>query len=318
MVDETPVRVVFMGTPAFAVPSLEALAKKGYEILAVITQPDKPKGRGRVNAPPPVKECALGLGLEVLQPEGVRGQEFIGRLKAFAPELIVVVAYGKILPKAVLGIPGLGCVNVHSSLLPAYRGAAPVNWAIINGDRETGVTTMFMDEGMDTGPVLMKRATRVDKKETAGELLERLSVIGADLLIETIEGLRGASLKPVPQPEAGVSYAPLLKKEDGRIDWTKEAREVDFHVRGFSPWPGAFTSVKGKSLKIHGGGVVDVQGEELGRPGEIFSVSEGALNVVCGARSIYGITELQLEGKRRMKTEDLLRGFSIESGDKLG
>ena len=310
-----------MGTPAFAVPSLEALSRKGYEILSVVTQPDKPRGRGRALAPPPVKECALALGLPVLQPGSIRGVEFLDELTGLAPDVIIVVAYGKILPKGVLGLPKLGCVNVHSSLLPAYRGAAPVNRAIINGDSESGVTTMFMDEGMDTGPVLMKRATPIGGKETAGELLKRLSVMGAELLIETIEGVNGGTLKPVSQPESGVSYAPLLKKEDGRIDWTKTASEVDFHVRGFSPWPGAFTSVRGKSLKVHGGGVVDMEtdGKEPGRPGEVFySVTDGSINVVCGSGSVYAVTELQLEGKRRMKTEDLLRGFKIESGEKLG
>ncbi len=307
-----------MGTPGFAVPSLEALASKGLEVLSVITQPDKPRGRGRALAPPPVKVCALGLGLPVLQPDSIRGEEFACELTGLAPDVVVVVAYGKILPKGLLGIPKLGCVNVHSSLLPAYRGAAPVNWAIINGDSESGVTTMFMDEGMDTGPVLMKRATGIGDKETAGDLLNRLSVIGAELLIETIDGLTGGTLKPSPQPESGVSVAPLLKKEDGRIDWRKSARDVDFHVRGFSPWPGAFTSVKGKSLKVHAGGVVETQGDGARRPGEVYSVSGSAINVVCGAGSLYGITELQLEGKRRMKTEDLLRGFRIESGELLG
>ncbi len=242
-------RIVFMGTPDFAVPSLKALIDAGFTIPAVVTRPDRPKGRGRALAMPPVKEVALKHGIQVLQPERIKEAEFLHTLKILAPELIVVVAYGKILPAVILAMPPKGCINLHSSLLPRYRGAAPINWAIIKGERESGVTTMIMDEGMDTGPILLQEALPIGDDDTAQTLHDRLSDWGAGLLATTVSRVVDETIQPVPQDDSKATYAPMLKKEDGSIEWKSDAGTINNLVRGRFPWAGAYTRWNGKSLK---------------------------------------------------------------------
>jgi methionyl-tRNA formyltransferase len=304
-------RAVFMGTAPFALPALQSLADS-EEVIAVITQPDRPRGRGQEVAPPPAKEFAEGLGLQVLQPERVKDPPFITQLEGLGPDVIVVAAFGQILPPAVLDLPRLGCVNVHPSLLPKYRGAAPINWAIINGEPKTGVTTYLMDEGMDTGPILLVREVEIGPDETAQELGERLADVGGKLVVETIKGLKEKSLQPIPQDEQGVSYAPLLKKTDGLIQWEEEAEQIRNRIRGMIPWPAAFTWWKGKRMKLFRGKT----GDGAGAPGEITS-TDGGVEVICGVGSLF-IEELQLEGGKRMGWEEFTRGHQLTSGESLG
>lgn len=306
-------RIVFMGTPAFAVPSLEALIKAGHEVLAAVTQPDKPAGRGQVSQGCPVKAFALKHGIPVLQPTKVREEGFIEKLKELSPGIMAVVAYGKILPASILSIPPMGCVNLHASLLPKYRGAAPINWAIINGEKETGACSMLMDEGMDTGPVYFCEKTPIGPEETAEELGKRLSLLGAGLLARTIGLMLEGGVTPAAQEHALATMAPILKKEDGRINWAAPARRVADHVRGFYPWPGAFTSWKGL-LKVHRGRAVehDTQGVE---PGTIVEARD-AVRVAC-LEGAYEITELQPENKKRMAASDFVKGYRIQKGDRL-
>jgi len=306
-------KIVFMGTPEFAVPSLRALAESGDEVVALVAQPDKPSGRGRKLTPPPTKQLAGELGIPVLQPSGIRTDEFVRELKKLNPDLICVVAYGKILPKAVLDLPRLGCINVHASLLPEYRGAAPINWAIARGEKVTGVTTMMMDEGMDTGDVLLQREMPIDDEDTGKTLSGKLSQLGAELLIETIELLRKGELRPQKQDESRATYAPLLKKEDGRIDWGKPAVEIGNLVRGMLPWPGAFTTLGGKLLKVFKVRVLEGQG----RPGEVIESQSGVLRVGTGEGTIE-IEELQIEGGKRLDSKAFLAGRKIEPGTVLG
>lgn len=240
-------RVVFMGTPDFAVPSLELLIRHGYEVCAVYTQPDKPKGRGHKLQAPPVKELALRHNIPVFQPVNLRGEDTQREIQAWNADVIVVVAYGKLLPKAVLDAPKLGCVNVHGSLLPKYRGAAPIQWTVLNGDKTAGVTTMFMAEGMDTGDMLLKAETPVGEEETSGQLFDRLKDLGAQLLIETLEKLEQGALTPIPQEEAQATHAPMLSKELSLVDWTKPAHQVHDLIRGLNPWPSAASYLDGKS-----------------------------------------------------------------------
>ncbi len=242
--------IVFMGTPDFACPTLQTLIDRGERLLAVVTQPDRPKGRGHKLMPPPVKELALAHDIPVLQPHRVRASAFVDSIRQLAPELIVVVAFGQILPKALLDIPPRGCVNVHASLLPRYRGAAPLNWCIINGETETGVTTMLMDTGLDTGPMLLKRATPIDENEDIVSLHDRMASLGAELLAETLDGLREGRIEPQAQDDSLSCYAPLLKKEHGLIDWQRPARQIHNQVRGLAAWPGAQTLLNGQALKL--------------------------------------------------------------------
>ncbi len=300
-----------MGTPRFAVPSLRALVSAGHDVVAVVTQPDKPKGRGRRTAPPPVKCEAVSHGIQVLQPAKIRTDEFALCLEGLEPEVVCVVAYGKILPKRVLDIPPRGCINVHASLLPKYRGAAPVNWAIIRGERTTGVTTMLMDEGMDTGDILLQRQVAIEDDD-AETLAERLSHVGAELLVETLEALERGALTPRPQDDSAATYAPMLKKEMGLIDWSRDAEEIRNLVRGLRPWPGAYTQWGEKTLKVIR--AVVAQGE--GRPGEVIEASTSL--VVAAGRGALRIEELQLEGSKRMGAADFLRGHRIETGTVLG
>jgi methionyl-tRNA formyltransferase len=302
------ISTIFMGTPDFAVPSLKALLDAGADIKAVITQPSKPRGRNQAVADSPVKEFALSRGLRILEPTRLRDEDFLLELAAIKPELIAVVAYGKILPKAVLELPGLGCVNVHGSLLPAYRGAAPINWAIINGEEKTGVTTMLMDEGMDTGDMLLTEELLIDSAETAGELFERLKLVGAELLVRTVSELKTGKLTPIKQDESLASYARILKKKDGEVDWTLSATEIERRIRGFNPWPGAFTYLNGKLVKLHTGS--SLAGDSEQKPGAIVELSNDGIVVNCG-KGLLRITELQIEGKRRMRAADFIKGYEL-------
>lgn len=304
-------RTVFMGTAPFALPTLRSLADT-EEVIAVITQPDRPRGRGREVAPPPTKELAAVLGLQVLQPERVKDPSFVAQLEELRPDVIVVAAFGQILPPAVLDLPPVGCINVHPSLLPKYRGAAPINWAIINGESKTGVTTYFMDDGMDTGPILLVREIEIGADETAQELGEQLAVIGGEIAAETMQGLKEKNLQPIPQDEKGATYTPLLKKSDGLIHWEEEAGRIRNQIRGMLPWPVAFTWWQGKRMKLFRSRV----GDGTGAPGEITSVDTG-LEVACGTGSLY-IEELQLEGGRKMGWDEFTRGHQLTVGEKLG
>ena len=287
-------RVVFMGTPDFAVPSLQKLLDAGFEVCAVYTQPDKPKGRGHKLQAPPVKELALRHEIPVFQPASLRKEEVQQELQSFQPDVIVVVAYGKILPKAVLDLPRLGCINVHGSLLPKDRGAAPIKWTVRNGEGAGGDTTMFMGEGLDTGDMLLKAETPVGAEETAGQLFDRLKDLGADLLLETLEKLERGKLTPVPQNEEDVTHAPMLSKELSVIDWSKPARELHDLIRGLNPWPSAYSYLDGKKLKIHASRVAEGSGEA----GKAFS-KDGNLLVYCGKDALE-LTEIQTENGKRM------------------
>lgn len=302
-----------MGTPQFACPTLQRLIDRGDEIPAVVTQPDRPKGRGQKSVPPPVKELAERHGLPVLQPIKVRAPEFIESVREMNPDVVVVVAFGRILPKALLEIPRYGCINVHASLLPRYRGAAPLNWCIINGETETGVTTMLMDVGLDTGDMLLKKATPIDPDEDTSSLHDRLSLIGADLLHETLDLLVQGKLVPEKQDDALSCYAPMLKKEDGLIDWTRDARTIRNLVRGMTPWPGAFTYLDGKLVKVYRARI----GEGEGAPGTVLDAGRDGIEVACGGGSLL-LDELQLEGKKRLPVRDFLAGCRIAPGTAFG
>ncbi len=314
-----------MGTPEFAVPCLKALIESGEDIVAVVTQPDKPKGRGKHLTSPPVKELALKCDIPVLQPEKIKDEPFINALKNLCPDVIAVVAYGKILPKAVLDMPPLGCINVHASLLPKYRGAAPINWAIINGEKETGITTMLMDEGMDTGDMLFIERLEIKDDDTAASLQDRLKYIGAGLLIKTIKGIESGAVKPIKQDNSQATYAPMLKKEDGRIDWTLKAEEIKNLIQGLNPWPGAYTRWEGRQIKIFKAGVEtsgkghpphppdaeEARGKE--EPGTVMNISTNGICVVAGKDALF-ITELQPENKNRMSASEFIKGYKIVKG----
>ncbi len=306
-------RVVFMGTPEFAGPSLAVLAGSENRIDLVMCQPDRPKGRGRKLSPPPGKTLAQSLGLPVWQPESLKNPGVYSRISELAPDLLVVVAFGLMLPTNILNLPRVGVLNVHPSLLPAYRGPAPINWAIINGETKTGVTTMFLDQGMDTGPTLLSQKTEIGQTETAGELQERLAGLGAQLLLQTITGLKTGTVKPHPQPEKGASVCRLLKKSDGLIDWSRPADKLSALVRGTDPWPGAFTSFNDKNLKLFGAR----SGSGRGTPGRILALQDGRLHVATGQGSL-ALDELQLEGKKRQKAKDFWHGQRLSQADSFG
>ena len=309
----TGLRILFMGTPEFACPTLQRLIDRGERVVAAVTQPDRPKGRGQQMMPPPVKALAERHGIPVLQPHKVRAPESIEQIREISPDLIVVVAFGQILPKALLDIPRHGCINVHASLLPRYRGAAPLNWCIINGETETGVTTMLMDVGLDTGDMLLKKSTPIDPDEDAQSLHDRLSTIGADALAETLDLLTAGKLVPEKQDESLTNYAPLLKKEHGEIDWNREPEAIKNQVRGMTPWPGAYSELEGKTLKLYRVRI----GTGSGAPGTVIHAGKGGLEVACRGGSII-IDELQLEGKKRLSFQDFLAGCRIEPGTVLG
>ncbi|MGC8925222.1 MAG: methionyl-tRNA formyltransferase [Calditerrivibrio sp.] len=303
-------KIVFMGTPEMAVPTLEMILKEGFEVPLVVCQPDKPKGRGNKLQPPPVKEFALEHNLEVFQPEKIKNNpEAIEKIRSLKPDFLVVVAYGKILPKDLLDIPTFAPINVHFSLLPKYRGAAPVNWAIINGEKETGVATMKMDEGLDTGDILLMKSIPIEKDDTAITLSEKLSKLGADLLIETLKNYD--HITPTPQDHASHTYAPIIKKEDGKIDFTKHAEVIERMIRGFQPWPTAYCFYKGKMVKFFKAEVVRSEG----KPGEVVEVDKSTFKLACGDNSGLRILELQMEGKNRVDTKSFLSGNTINVGD---
>lgn len=306
-------RIIFMGTPDFAVPSLNCLVEAGHEVCGVFTQPDKPKGRGYALTPSPVKVLAQEKGLPVYQPATLRTEEAVELIKSLDPELIVVVAYGKILPKSVLDIPPCGCVNVHGSLLPKYRGAAPIQWSVINGDSYAGVTTMLMAEGIDTGDMLLTERTEIGPEETSGELHDRLAQIGAKLLVKTVQALRDGTVQRRPQNDAESCYAPMLTKELARIDWSKPARTVHNLVRGLSPWPVAFTAFQKKNLKVHKTALVPGM---TGVPGKAAD-ADGRFIAFCGDGKALELLEVQLEGGKRMSGRSFLLGHPVNENTVL-
>ena len=333
----TALRIIFLGTAELSCASLQALAGDAkFQIAAVVTQPDRPKGRELKPQPSPVKSLALRLGLPVLQPERARDEKFITELRALRPDLIIVVAYGQILPPAILNLPRHGCLNVHTSLLPKYRGAAPIQWAIANGDTETGVTIMKLDAGLDTGPVVSQRRTAIQPEDDSAVLHDRLAQLGAELLVQTIPDYVAGKIQPRPQPAAGASHAAKIKKEDGRIDWNQPARTIWNRLRAFTPWPGAFTSLPkamegtassvpsfaksqgsdkalpSKMIKIWKAEMV----EKSGGAGEVLSADKTGIVVGCGKGALR-ISELQREGGRRLTAAEFLAGHALKVGEKF-
>jgi methionyl-tRNA formyltransferase len=305
-------RLVFMGTPRFAVPPLQALAKAGHDVAGVVTRIDKPAGRGRAMAQPAVKIAALEIGLAVYQPKRVRDADVIEILRRLAPEVIVVAAYGQILPREILALPKYGCINIHASLLPLYRGAAPINWAIIHGETRTGNTIMRMEEGLDTGPILLQESIPIDPKDTAGTLTEKLSALGAKLIIAALPLIEAGKIRPEPQDSSRATLAPLLRKEDGLIDWKLSAQQIHNQVRGVTPWPGALTFLDENMVKI-------LETETLqgrGDPGRLYEGMQGSLDVGTGS-GLLRIIRLQQAGKKPMVTADFLRGHRGIEGKKF-
>jgi methionyl-tRNA formyltransferase len=308
-------RIVFLGTPEFAVPSLEALVRAGHDVAAVFTQPDRPKGRGKQLAQSPVKVAAKRLGIPVHQPERIRRPGSIETLQNLGAEVMVVVGYGQIIPQSIIDLPAHGILNVHASLLPKYRGAAPIQWSIANGETETGVTIMRIDAGLDTGNILLKARTAIRPEETAPELSARLAPLGADLLMQAIAAIEDGSARYEKQNDAEATYAPMLKKEDGMIDWSQPAQTIYNRFRGFQPWPGAYTTFRGQQLTI----------TEAALPGNApqitpgaFVAHDGTLLVGCGSGTALELCEIQLAGKKRMKAEAFLNGYRLSDDERLG
>ncbi len=310
-------RVIFLGTPEFAVPSLQALLHSPYQVCAVFTQPDRPAGRGQRPVAPVIKTVAMEAGIPVFQPEKIRHEENLPLLEKFAPDFIVVVAYGQILPRWILQAPGIGCVNIHGSLLPRYRGAAPIAWAILNGDERTGITTMLMDEHLDTGPMLLRSEVGIALTMTAGELAGRLALMGAELLIPTLDGLRDGTLLPTPQDDRLATMAPRITKEMSPIRWDDFAQVIHNRIRGLNPWPLATCEFRGGKLQIIKSsppGAVEVQNRP---PGMILKVTEHGIRVACGEGSVLEILELQPAGKKRMSAREYANGARIQPGECL-
>jgi len=303
-----------MGTPEFAVPSLDLLLRHGYPVIGVVTQPDRPKGRGKQMAQPPVRIFAAAHQLPVFQPERVRDTGFLNLFRQLVPDLVVVAAFGQILPGEILELPRLGCINVHPSLLPKYRGAAPLNWTIIRGETRTGVTIMQMDEGLDSGDILLQEETDLHPNETVGELHDRLAVLGAEMLVKTIEMIEAGTVKKVAQDPAAVTFAPRLKKEDGLIRWEAEVHDIISLIRGLSPVPGAYSFWGGKTLKIYRTGGLD--DPDTAFPGTVRILDRAFL--VAAGNGWISLLDIQLEGKKRMPVQDFLRGCRLRSGDRLG
>ncbi|MDN4592453.1 methionyl-tRNA formyltransferase [Polycladomyces subterraneus] len=304
-----------MGTPDFAVPSLQVLVEQAYPIVGVVTQPDRPKGRKQVLTPPPVKTAALSYGIPVFQPEKLRDPTALQEILALKPDLVVTAAYGQLLPSELLEAPRWGCINVHASLLPKYRGGAPIHHALINGEKETGVTIMYMVEQLDAGDILSQRAIPIEETDHVGSLHDKLSRLGAELLMETIPALLAGKIQPVPQDESLVTYAPNIRREDERIDWSKPARAIFNRVRGLHPWPVAFTMWQGKPLKVWWVEVADVQHDSV--PGTVLNVEEDGITVAAGEGAVV-IQELQPSGKKRMTVAQFVRGRNMEPGERLG
>src|SRR5215468_1722285 len=306
--------LVFAGTPRFAVPTLEKLVETGFHVRLVVTQPDRPRGRGLELTASPVKESAHQLGLRVVQPEKIKeNTEFRGELSELRPDAIIVVGYGRIIPQWMIEMPALGNLNVHASLLPKYRGAAPMQWAIARGETVTGVTTMRIDAGLDTGDILLQKDLPILPDDTAETLAPRLASLGANLLVETLFGLRAGTIKPRPQDHSQATLAPILKKEDGRMDFSRSAYEIANRLRGFQPWPGAYTSFRGKNLQVWSAKSVAMD-IALGT----IRLSHGHLLVGCGSRSALALLEVQLEGKKRMSAVDFVNGYRPKDGERLG
>jgi len=317
-------RIVFCGTPSFAVPTLKhLLAQPDIEIVGVITQPDRPRGRGQGVSFSAVKEAALAAKLAVHQPEKIRDPETETLLRNLAPDGVVIIAYGQIIPAKLLPIPKLGWINLHASLLPKYRGAAPINWAIVNGETRTGVTTMWIDAGMDTGDMLLQHEIEIGAKETAPELAARLSEIGAPLLAETLRGLAAGTIVPRAQNPAEASYAPMLKREDGRIDWKRPATEIYNRMRGFAPWPGAYTTFRGQSCHVwgepasKGEGAGSPRGRGEAAPGTLFG-EKNELFVCCGDTTVLSLSAVKLEGRKPVKAGDFANGARLKSSERFG
>ena len=309
-------KLIFMGTPDFSVGTLEALIAAGHEITLVVSQPDKPKGRGHELAPTPVKETALKHGLKVFQPKRLKDSETIRTLEETPADAIVVIAFGQIVPASILHMKKYGCINVHGSLLPKYRGAAPIQWAVIDGERESGVTIMQMDEGLDTGDMLLKGSVVLDEKETSGSLFNKLSALGASLCVEALEKLEKGDLTPEKQGESPTEYARMLTKEMGELDFSRDAVTLERLIRGFNPWPSAYTRLGDKTLKIWAADVCEKQDPKK-QPGTVTEVAKQDFTVACGEGALK-ITELQLQGKKRMDAAAFLRGYHLEAGMKLG
>lgn len=307
-------KVIFMGTPDFSVGTLEALIAAGHEVTLAVTQPDKPKGRGKSMQYPPVKEAALAHGIEVYQPRRVREPECIEYLRKYEADIIVVVAFGQILTKEILEMPKYGCINVHASLLPKYRGAAPIQWSVINGEKVSGVTTMRMDEGIDTGDMILKEEVVLDKEETGGSLFERLAKKGAELCVKTLKAIEEGTATYIPQNHEEATHTTMIKKQLGEMDWTKPAQELECLVRGLNPWPSAYTHLNGKTLKIWKTTVLE---KETGKEPGTIEVGKNTIAVQTG-KGMLQLEEIQLEGKKRMQTDAFLRGVSLETGMVLG
>lgn len=310
-----PWRIVFMGTPMSAAISLEQLLRGPDPVVGVVTQPDRPAGRGQKQALSPVRRVAENHRIPVLAPEKIRDPAFFEALKSWAPDLVAVVAYGRILPRPILELPPQGCLNVHYSLLPKYRGAAPIAWTLLNGEKKSGITTMKLVEKMDAGPILLQREVPLSRDETTASLEAKLIPIGAELLLETIRRLQEGSLIPRPQPEEEATYAPMLKKEDGQVDWSQPAETIERRVRALYPWPSAFTHWQGRLLKIYRSAVIGAKGE--GAPGEVVRADAGGLWVATGTGWL-SLEEIQLENRKRLRAAEFLKGARMKTGDRLG
>ncbi|AEH23101.1 Methionyl-tRNA formyltransferase [Thermodesulfobacterium geofontis OPF15] len=303
-------RIIFFGSPEFAIPSLEALYEK-EEVIAVVTQPDKPKGRGLKPSPSPVKAWASSKGLKVLEPIRLKDPQFIQILKDLSPDLIVVCAYGKIIPKEILEIPKFGCWNIHASLLPKYRGASPINWAILEGEKETGITIMLMDEGLDTGPILLQKKIPISENDDANSLSQKLAQLGKETILSAIELHKKGELKIIPQPEEGISYAPILKKEDGFFTFEEPAEKIEKKIKAFLPWPSAFTYYKNKLLKVFSAKAVPLKHEE--KPGTILDINKDGILVATSKDAIL-LKEVQLEGKKKISAYEFACGQRLKKG----
>ena len=307
-------RVIFMGTPDFAVGTLEAIIEAGHEVVLVVTQPDKPKGRGNTVVFPPVKECALSHGIEVFQPQKIRLEENVENLRKYNPEIIVVAAFGQLLPKSILDMPKYGCINVHASLLPKYRGAAPIQWSILNGDEYTGVTIMRMDVGMDTGDMITKAQVRIEADETGGSLFDKLAGVGAQLCVDTMKLIEEGKADYIPQDHEQATHVSMISKELGDIDWNRSAKEIERLIRGLNPWPSAYTRLDGKTFKIWKAMVLEENTKCT--PGQIVKVTKDSLHVQT-SDGVLALLEVQLEGKKRMPIDAFLRGYQVEEGNCL-
>lgn len=313
-------RVIFMGTPDFSVGTLEAIIEAGHEVVLVVTQPDKPKGRGNEIACSPVKECALAHGIEVFQPVRIKEADNVEYLRKYNPDIIIVVAFGQILPQSILDMAKYGCINVHASLLPKYRGAAPIQWAVINGEEITGVTTMRMDIGVDTGDMIAKREVRLAEDETGGSLFDKLAKVGAQLLVETLDMIADGTAQYIPQDHSVATHTSMITKEFGEIDWSKSAKAIECLIRGLNPWPSAYAFLDTKMLKIWKAAVVkdeDIPANaEEKEPGTVVAVTKESIYVKTGD-GVLALLEVQLQGKKRMACDAFLRGYHVEEGVRL-